>query len=184
LSGVATFDSHGRAPYSWPHRLPSGRRLLLPKANLPIRHASGGSCVRMLKPVDPALFLSEDAVRPPRKNPWDRSRPGMSLEPTPWNFPFGLPPRVQRPCVQRLNATTPDRLSQPRFRTRSRSSFCAPGRPEIRGRQALIRCRNWPAEWSIQEPLRERRRDPNTLAPNRSKARTTPLRPSRSSASS
>src|SRR5215813_13521334 len=111
----------------------------------------------MLKPVDPALFLSEDAARPPK----DESL-GIDLVPAcPSSPPHGTilsdcSPRVQRPCVQRPNATTPDRLWRPRFRTRSGSSFCVPGRPEIRGRQALLRCRSRASGVSLQEPLWER----------------------------
>ena len=52
------------------------------------------------------------------------------------------------------------------------------------GRQALTPLPNRPAEWSFWNPSGSDRRDPNTLAPNRMKARTTPSRPSRISTSS
>ena len=59
-----------------------------------------------------------------------------------------------------------------------------PAIPEFRADKPITRGLVRPAEWSVQEPFGSDRRDPNTLAPNRLEARTTPLRPSRISTSS
>jgi hypothetical protein len=45
-------------------------------------------------------------------------------------------------------------------------------RPEFRTNEPVTRCLDRRAEWSIWNPYGSDRRDPNTLAPNRIKART------------
>ena len=65
-----------------------------------------------------------------------------------------------------------------------RSILGAPKSPTFRAEKPCIRCLGGPAEWSFWNPFGNDRRDQNSLAPNRSKARTTPLRPSRPSANS
>ena len=62
--------------------------------------------------------------------------------------------------------------------------FGVPKVPEFRANKPGTRCLDRPTEWSFWNPLGSDRRDPNTLPPNRIKARTTPLRPSRISTSS
>ena len=173
MSGVATFDSHGRAPCLLGRTPLRGSRLLF----------SFTRTSRTVTEMTVSCFAcSSRWIRPcslwERVDPnGNRSRPGMSLEPTP-----GIaPPRVQRPCVQRPNAT-PRALS---------GSFCSAGSglflvapdPRFRGRQSLCPpSRNGRRSGWFRSPFGSDRRDPNTLAPNRLKARTTPLRPSRISA--
>jgi len=62
--------------------------------------------------------------------------------------------------------------------------FRAPKASRIRDKKARTRCLDRLAEWSFWNPSGSEQRDPNTLAPNRIKARTTPSRPSRISTSS
>jgi hypothetical protein len=78
--------------------------------------------------------------------------------------------------------------STPNTRTLHMSPFgpflTLQGRPEFRANEPVTHCLDRRAEWSIWNPFGSDRRDPNTLAPNRIEARTTPLRPSRTSTSS
>ena len=62
--------------------------------------------------------------------------------------------------------------------------FALPKASGIRDKKTRIRCLDRLAECSFWNPSGSDRRDPNTLAPNRIKARTTPSRPSRISTSS
>ena len=100
--------------------------------------------------------------------------------------------RWTRPCFSQLHV-----LTERRFRfsghalnapTRHLSHFwpvfSAPKSPEIRDKTTRHRGLDRPAEWSFWNPSGSDRRDPYTLAPNRKKARPTPLHPSSSSTSS
>src|SRR5882757_7906895 len=94
------------------------------------------------------------------------------------NHPNG----VFRPIIQRPNAKL--RPVTRRFLGRFRPVFSAPKAPEFWADKPFTRCLGRPAEWSFRNPLGSTGGDPNTLAPNRLKTRTTPLRPSRTSTSS
>jgi hypothetical protein len=133
LCGVATFDSHWSCPVSSGRT--ASRRLgyCYVLREPPNRRANGGTIVRMLKPVDPALFLSRAQVDPFK----DRSRPGTPLEPTPGSLPFGLLPLgFKGPCVQRPNATTSQAAWRPHFRARSDPHFASRNSSD-QSRQAL-----------------------------------------------
>src|SRR6185437_4760686 len=97
----------------------------------------------MLKPVDPALFLSvSESILT------DRSRPGTPQAPTPGD----CPPRVLRPCVQRPNSTccTSCRC-QPRTALKLASRV-----PCFKGRKALLRGNQLAGEGVVLEPFWER----------------------------
>ena len=177
---VATFDSHWSCPVLfWPHRLPTAR-LLFALREPPNRRAkrrndsphaqAGGS-----GPVSP-----EDEGRSQK----DRSRPGMPSSPHS-NQPLGsLPLGLKGPCVQRPNATTSETAFAAHFRAPFGPSFCVPGLLQSgQTSPSSAPSTGWRSD-QFRSPFGSDRRDPNTLAPNRSKARTTPLRPSRISASS
>ena len=157
--------------------LPDGPAIVMPKANVPNRRAkrrndrphaqAGGSGPVCLKTqVDPK-----------------RIDLALACPSTP---PQGLnPPRVQRTMrstPQRNNFRS--RLCGPFSSPSGGPHFCVP-EPLKAGPQALPPRPQprWRSE-QFRSPFGSDRRDPNTLAPNRSKARTTPLRPSRISASS
>ena len=80
----------------------------------------------------------------------------------------------------RLMPSTPHSQNLSRFRP----VFSAPNVPKFRAKKPITRCLDRRTEWSIWNPSGSDRRDPNSLAPNRIEARTTPLRPSRTSTSS
>jgi hypothetical protein len=85
----------------------------------------------MLKPVDPALFLSKR-----RSIPKGSISPRHAPRAHPWELSFRIaPPRVLRPCVQRPNATSRDRLCGP-FSNPLRSPHFASRNPRTEGRQA------------------------------------------------
>src|SRR5262245_29223888 len=101
----------------------------------------------------------------------------MSLEHTPWNFPFGLPPLGFKDHA--FNAQTQQLQTAfgglvfgpvrgPHFASRAALKFGAdtPLSADATGRRS----------GQFRSPCGSDRRDPNTLAPNSSKARTTPLR--------
>ena len=166
--------------------LPDGSAIVMPKASLPNRRTNGGTTVRMLKPVVPALFLSRrGSTRKGSISP--RHVPRAQLEPTP-----GIAP----PRVQRTMRSTPQRYVSHFMQVLKRTvvKFATPGtfEPIFASRNSWNSGQTSPRSAAatgrrsdqFRSPFGSDRRDPNTLAPNRSKARTTPLRPSRISTSS
>ena len=87
----------------------------------------------MLKPVDPALFLSESVGRSVRI---DLAPACPSSPPRGASFRIA-PPRVLRPCVQRPNATTSQAACAAHFRTPFGARHFASRTPRTEGRQAL-----------------------------------------------
>jgi hypothetical protein len=187
LCGVATFDSHWSCPVlSWPHRFPTARLLLCLKraSQTAVQTAERQSACssRWFRPN-----FSQDEGRPEK----DRSRPGMSLEPTLEPTPGIAPPRVQRTM-----RSTPQRYVSHFMQVLKRTvvKFATPGtfEPIFASRNSWNSGRTSPRSAAatgrrsdqFRSPFGSDRRDPNTLAPNRVEARTTPLRPSRISTSS
>jgi hypothetical protein len=180
LSGVAAFDSHWSCPVLFcrtaneqPGYCYCLKRTSQTAAQTAERQSACSS--RWTRPC-----FSQDVARPRRI---DRVRHAPRAHP--WELSFRIaPPRVLRPCVQRPNATTSEPLMRPIFEPPSEPSFCVP-EPSNRGqtspRSAAATGRR---SDQFRSPFGSDRRDPNTLAPNRVEARTTPLRPSRISTSS
>ena len=195
MSGVAAFDSHGRAPCLLDRALLRAARLLFSFTRTSRTVvANDGELLRMLKPVDPALSVSGSSSAPRESSKGNLKR-SISSRHAPRAHPKKLScriasPRVQRPCVQRPNATPLEPVSAHLRPSLSGSlvwtgsgPFLVAQNPGFRGRQKLCpravtgRRSGW-----FRSPFGSDRRDPNTLAPNRLEARTTPLRPSRISA--
>src|SRR5713226_1203078 len=131
------------------------------------------------------LFLERTFIRT-AQNRWTRpsfARHGIDAR---HRFRGGLarPPR-QGFSGHAFNAPT---QTQTRFshvfRACFRPVFSAPKIPEFWADKPFTRCLDRRTEWSVWNPLGSTGGDPNTLAPNRLKARTTPLCPSRTSTSS
>jgi len=132
LCGVATFDSHGRAPYFSGRTASRRPGYCLPYANHQTAARNGGTTVRMLKPVDPALFLLRTKVDPrridlapacprahTRTNPWDRSPSGSK------DHAFNAPTQqLPRPLLRPIFGHPSD----PHFASRG---SCNPGRQAL-----------------------------------------------------
>ena len=158
MAGVAAFDSHFfRAPsFSLTGSPRRRRRMLFPFANFHSRLLRTGG------PGPVSLNRSIDA-------------PGIDFAaawPEPPTGNFGP------------MHSTPQRKPRHVFRACFRPVFSAPEIPEFWADKPFTRCLDRPGGVVISDPLGSTGGDPNTLAPNRLKARTTPLRPSRTSTSS
>ena len=159
MGSVAPFDSHSCAP------------------SLFDRTAGGGTgCCSLSEPVGPAACDR-------------RSEVSAKLKPVdPAQFLFGtkpMRPSVLSPSRQGWNRrSVPAMHSTPQLSPRLRARYRRPQSLQNQGKKAphpLPR----PADGVvILAPFGSDRRDPNTLAPNRKKARPNPLRPSRTSTSS
>ena len=185
MSGVATFDSHGRAPCLLGRIRYARPGCCFPYANLPNRRAKTAELTsacssRWIRPC-----LSQDEGRPSRIDlvPACPSSPPQGaflsdcspsgpkiMRSTPqatYPGPFG--PMLSKPVRPVLFAPLSGPLCRPTPRFLSRQSLCPRA---VTGRRSA----------EFRSPFGSDRRDPNTLAPNRRKTRTTPLRPSRISA--
>jgi hypothetical protein len=111
------------------------------KRTSPNRRANGGAIVRVLKPVNPAQFLSGVKIERPRQSISSRH---VLEQPTP-----GLP-------VHAFNA--PRRFAPGLFRPLS----CAPKSLRRKGRQTLHPQPNPAAEWSFWNPFGSDRRGTQT----------------------
>ena len=159
MGSVAPFDSHSCAP------------------SLFDRTAGGGTgCCSLSEPVGPAACDR-------------RSEVSAKLKPVdPAQFLFGTNRCAHRSCARHdwdgTAVPSPPCISTPQLSPRLRARYRRPQSLQNQGKKAphpLPR----PADGVvILAPFGSDRRDPNTLAPNRKKARPNPLRPSRTSTSS